>query len=349
MQACATGGEALLADVREDLVDFVDNFDGSESEPTVLPAKLPMLLLNGATGIAVGMATNCPPHNLGEVVDALRALIDNRELSDDELLELVPAPDFPTGGVVMGTYGAKDMHSTGRGTITIRAAAHVEPPSRAGGREAVVVTELPYGVAKNRLLEQIATMVNEKKLEGIAEIRDESSMEGLRIVFEVKRDAEPLVVLNNMYKRSALQNSFAGNLMAVVGQGRMPEQLTCDPPSTRSSTSGRLRGAPLQASARKGGGEAPSRRRSAHRAGPYGRDCCDDPRVQQCLRRTDGIRVVPVWPLDRAGGCHPQHAVTSAHGVGARYARAGGRHSARDGGRAQWPAQRASEAARSVV
>ena len=218
--------EALLADVREDLVDFVDNFDGSESEPTVLPAKLPMLLLNGATGIAVGMATNCPPHNLGEVVDALRAMIDNRELSDDELFKLVPAPDFPTGGVVMGTYGAKLMHSTGRGTITIRAAAHVEPPSRAGGREAVVVTELPYGVAKNRLLEQIATMVNEKKLEGVAEIRDESSMEGLRIVFEVKRDAEPLVVLNNMYKRSALQNSFPGNLMAVVGQGRMPEQLT---------------------------------------------------------------------------------------------------------------------------
>ena len=218
--------EALLADVREDLVDFGDNFDGSEREPSVLPAKLPMLLLNGATGIAVGMATNCPPHNLGETVDALRALLKDRELPDDDLLKLIPAPDFPTGGVAMGTDGARQMYLTGRGSVTIRAAAHVEPPAKAGGREAVVVTELPFTVAKNGLLERIASMVNEKKLDGIANIRDESSMEGLRIVFEVKRDAEPLVVLNNMYKRSSLQHSFAGNLMAVVGNGRMPEQLT---------------------------------------------------------------------------------------------------------------------------
>ena len=218
--------EALLSDVREDVVDFGDNFDGSEVEPQVLPAKLPMLLLNGATGIAVGMATNCPPHNLGEIVDALRALLEDRDLSDERLLELVPAPDFPTGGIVMGKGGAKDMYTTGRGSITIRAAAHVEPPSRAGGREAVVVTELPYGVGKTGMLERVASMVNEKKLEGIAEIRDESSMEGLRIVFEVRRDAEPLVVLNNMYKRSSLQHTFAGNLMAVTGDGRLPKQLT---------------------------------------------------------------------------------------------------------------------------
>jgi DNA gyrase subunit A len=218
--------DALLADVREDIVDFGDNFDGSELEPVVLPAKLPMLLLNGATGIAVGMATNCPPHNLGEVVDALRALIDDRDIPDDRLFELVPAPDFPTGGVIMGTDGARQMYSTGRGSVTIRAKAHCELPRRPGGREAVVVTELPYGVAKNPLLERIALMVNEKKLEGIAHINDESSMEGLRIVFEVKRDAEPLVVLNNMYKRTSLQHTFAGNLMAVVGAGRLPEQLT---------------------------------------------------------------------------------------------------------------------------
>lgn len=218
--------EALLADVGEDLVDFTENFDGSEMEPVVLPAKLPMLLLNGATGIAVGMATNCPPHNPGEIIDALRAMLEDPELPDDELFKLVPCPDFPTGGIVMGTKGAYDMYTTGRGSVTVRAAAHVEPPSSRGGREAVVVTEIPYGIQKNGMLERIATMVNEKKLDGIAEIRDESSMEGLRIVFEIKRDAEPLVVLNNMYKRSSLQHTFAGNLMAVVGAGRMPEQLT---------------------------------------------------------------------------------------------------------------------------
>ena len=159
--------EALLADVAEDTVDFTDNFDGSESEPAVLPAKLPMLLLNGATGIAVGMATNCPPHNLGELVDGLQLLLADRETPDDALYRAIPAPDFPTGGIVMGTGGARSMYDTGRGSVVIRANAHVEPAG--GRREAVVVTELPYGVAKNTLLERIAAMVNEKKLEGIAE------------------------------------------------------------------------------------------------------------------------------------------------------------------------------------
>lgn len=222
----AVAAEALLSDVREDVVDFGDNFDGSEVEPVVLPARLPMLLLNGATGIAVGMATNCPPHNLGEIVDALRALLEDRDLPDEELFRLVPAPDFPTGGIIMGRAGARQMYSTGRGQTIIRAEAHVEPPPRSGGREAVVVTELPYGVSKNSLLERIAAMVNEKKIEGIAEIRDESSMEGIRIVFEIKRDSEPLVVLNRMYKSSNLQYTFSGNLMAVTGDGRMPQQLT---------------------------------------------------------------------------------------------------------------------------
>lgn len=199
----------------EATVDFTDNFDGSELEPIVLPAKLPMLLLNGATGIAVGMATNCPPHNLGELVDALQLLLGDRAVSDEKLFAVVPAPDFPTGGIVMGTSGAQQMYATGRGSIVIRAAAHVEPASRGGGRESVVVTELPYGVAKNRLLENVAALVNEKKLDGIAEIRDESSMEGVRIVFEIKRDSEPVVVLNNMYKRTPLQNSFAGSTLAT--------------------------------------------------------------------------------------------------------------------------------------
>ena len=219
--------EGLLDNVAEDTVDFVDNFDGSEREPSVLPAKLPLLLLNGATGIAVGMATNCPPHNLGEVVKGLQALLADPELSDEELFRCIPAPDFPTGGIVMGTAGARDLYTTGRGSVLVRATAHVEErETRRRSRDAVVVTDLPFGVAKNTLLERIAAMVNEKKLDGIAEIRDESSMQGTRVVFEIKRDADPLVVLNNMYKRSSLQNSFSGNLMAVVGKGRMPEQLT---------------------------------------------------------------------------------------------------------------------------
>ena len=221
--------DSLLADVAEDTVDFLDNFDGSEREPAVLPAKLPMLLLNGATGIAVGMATNCPPHNLGEVVDALRALLADREVSDEALFKLIPAPDFPGGGIVMGLDGARSMYSTGRGSVMVRATAHTELiESRRGGtsKSAVVVTELPYGVAKNALLEKIAALVNERKLDGISEIRDESSLEGMRIVIEIKRDSEPSVVLNNMYKRTSLQHSFPGSLMAVVGSRQMPEQLT---------------------------------------------------------------------------------------------------------------------------
>ena len=220
--------EALLADVAMDTVDYTDNFDGSEREPVVLPAKLPMLLLNGASGIAVGMATNCPPHNLGEVCDALRGLIADPELSDDELFELIPAPDFPTGGEILGRSGAHELYRTGRGSVQLRAKAHTEslPRERGAAREAIVVTELPYATQKNGLLEKVASLVNEKKLEGISDIRDESTMEGLRIIFELKRDAESAVVLNNLYKRTQLQQAFAGNLMAVLGGGRMPELLT---------------------------------------------------------------------------------------------------------------------------
>ena len=181
----ALARDTLLADVALDTVEFADNFDGSEREPTVLPAKLPMLLLNGAAGIAVGMATNCPPHNLGELIDALQALL-NGSPTDEELVSHVIAPDFPSGGVILGLGGARQMYATGRGTIVVRARTHVESltKSRGAAREAIVVTELPYGAAKNALLEKVATLVNEKKLSGVADIRDESSMEGLRIIFE---------------------------------------------------------------------------------------------------------------------------------------------------------------------
>ena len=172
--------EALLADVAMDTVDFADNFDGSEREPTVLPAKLPFLLLNGAQGIAVGMATSIPPHNLGELVDAVQALIAEPALSDDALFELVPGPDFPGGGIILGRSGARKMYATGRGSVPVRARAHVEELSKARGgtRPAVVVSELPYGVSKSALLEKVAGLVNEKKLGGISDIRDESTMEG---------------------------------------------------------------------------------------------------------------------------------------------------------------------------
>lgn len=224
----ALARDALLLDIDQDTVDFADNFDGSEREPQVLPARLPLLLLNGAAGIAVGMATNCPPHNLGEVADALIALIADPDLPDSELFELIKGPDFPTGGIMMGSKGAKDLYSTGRGSVIVRAAAHVEVLHKRKGadRQAIVVTQLPYGCAKNTVLERVASLVNDKKLVGISDIRDESNLKGLRVIFEVRRDADALVVLNHLYKRTELQRSFAGNLMAVLDNGRMPQQLT---------------------------------------------------------------------------------------------------------------------------
>ena len=220
--------EALLADITEDTVDFVDNFDGNEVEPMILPARLPMLLLNGATGIAVGMATNVPPHNLGEIVDALNLLIESRvgagaaiPVSDDALFRAVPGPDFPTGGVILGTSGAKGMYATGHGSVSVRATAAVEviEGRTAGGRPrrctALVVSEVPYQCNKAALLECIAGLVNEKKIEGIADFRDESNREGVRIVIELKKDAVPAVVLNNLFQKTGLQTTFSGKSAAV--------------------------------------------------------------------------------------------------------------------------------------
>jgi hypothetical protein len=181
--------DALLADIGFDTVDFTDNFDASELEPRVLPARVPMLLLNGASGIAVGMATRIPPHNLGELIDAMQAIIDDPEVSDERLLQLLPGPDFPTGGIIMGNAGAKAMYETGQGSVVMRATTVIEalPASRSrSSRQGIVVTELPYGTAKNELLIKIAAMVNAKQLIGISDIRDESSLKGVRVVFEVR-------------------------------------------------------------------------------------------------------------------------------------------------------------------
>ena len=211
----------LLADIEKETVDFGPNYDGSEHEPLILPAKIPNLLINGSSGIAVGMATNIPPHNLNEVVDACLALLANGEMTIDELIDIIPAPDFPTAGIIYGTAGVKEGYRTGRGRVVMRARTHVEDIGK-GDRQALIVDEIPYQVNKARLLERIGELVREKTLEGISEIRDESDKSGMRVVIELKRGEVPDVVLNNLYKMTQLQDSFGINMVALVdGQPRL--------------------------------------------------------------------------------------------------------------------------------
>ncbi|SFO56996.1 DNA gyrase subunit A [Cohaesibacter marisflavi] len=205
----------LLDDLDKDTVDFVDNYDGSESEPAVLPAKFPDLLVNGAGGIAVGMATNIPPHNLGEVIDASVALIDNPSLSPEELMEIVPGPDFPTGGIILGRAGIRSAYATGRGSVMMRSKVDVEEIRK--DRMALIVHEIPYQVNKATMIEKIAEAVRDKRIEGISDIRDESDRQGMRVVIELKRDAVPDVVLNQLYRFSQLQTSFGCNMVALNG------------------------------------------------------------------------------------------------------------------------------------
>ncbi|MEM6433045.1 MAG: DNA gyrase subunit A [Cyanobacteria bacterium P01_D01_bin.115] len=218
--------EALLDEIGEATVDFIDNFDNSQQEPIVLPAQLPVLLLNGSSGIAVGMATNIPPHNLSEVVDGLIALIDRPTLSDESLFELIPGPDFPTGGQIIDRKGIADAYRTGRGSIPVRGITQLEEVRPGRGRQrrtAIIVTELPYQVNKAGWIEKIADLVNNNKLDGIADIRDESDREGMRVVIELKREAQPEVVLNALYRQTPLQNNF-GAIMLALNDGQ-PRQL----------------------------------------------------------------------------------------------------------------------------
>ncbi|MEE8237542.1 MAG: DNA gyrase subunit A, partial [Gammaproteobacteria bacterium] len=194
----------LLSDIDKDTVDFSANYDESEHEPTVLPTRVPNLLVNGSSGIAVGMATNIPPHNLGEVTDACLALLENPELGIGDLIKLVPGPDFPTAGLIHGSQGILSAYHTGRGRIYVRARTHIEPLATAS-REAIVITELPYQVNKARLIEKIAQLVREKRLDGISELRDESDKDGMRVVIELRRGELSDVVLNNLYKQTQLQ------------------------------------------------------------------------------------------------------------------------------------------------
>ncbi|MGF6767170.1 DNA gyrase subunit A [Paraburkholderia sp. GAS33] len=223
-------GHELLADIDKETVDFTPNYDGSENEPAILPARIPNLLINGSSGIAVGMATNIPPHNLNEIVDACQHLLKNPEASIDELIEIVPAPDFPTAGIIYGVAGVRDGYHTGRGRVVMRALTHFEEIDR-GQRMSIIVDELPYQVNKRSLLERIAELVNEKKLEGISDIRDESDKSGMRVVIELKRGEVPEVILNNLYKATQLQDTFGMNMVALVdGQPKLlnlKEMLSC--------------------------------------------------------------------------------------------------------------------------
>jgi DNA gyrase subunit A len=211
----------MLADIDKETVDFAPNYDGSENEPTVLPTRLPNLLVNGSAGIAVGMATNIPPHNLNEVVDACLHLLKNPEASVDELMEIVPAPDFPTAGIIYGLNGVREGYRTGRGKVVMRAKCHFEDIDR-GQRQAIIVDEIPYQVNKKTLLERMAELVHEKKLEGISHIQDESDKSGMRVVIELKRGEVPEVVLNNLYKQTQLQDTFGINMVALIdGQPKL--------------------------------------------------------------------------------------------------------------------------------
>ncbi|CAM3783995.1 DNA gyrase subunit A [Bordetella sputigena] len=211
----------LLADIDQETVDFGPNYDGSEKEPLLLPSRLPNLLVNGSSGIAVGMATNIPPHNLQEVIDGCLYCLRNPECTVDELIELIPAPDFPTGGIIYGLSGVREGYRTGRGRVVMRAKTHIEDMEK-GNRQAIVVDAIPFQVNKKTLQERIAELVNEKKIEGISDIRDESDKDGMRLVIELKRGEVPEVVLNNLYKNTQLQDTFGMNLVALVdGQPRL--------------------------------------------------------------------------------------------------------------------------------
>ncbi|MDX1716741.1 MAG: DNA gyrase subunit A, partial [Anderseniella sp.] len=214
--------EALLDDIDKDTVDFQENYDGTESEPSVLPARFPNLLVNGAGGIAVGMATNIPPHNLGEVVDAAIAVMENPAISFEELHGIVPGPDFPTGGIILGRSGIRSAQETGRGSVVMRGKVSIEEIRK--DREAIIVHEIPYQVNKASMIEKIAELVRDKRIEGISDIRDESDRQGMRVVIEIRKDAVADVVLNQLYKFSQLQTSFGVNSVALTG-GR-PEMMT---------------------------------------------------------------------------------------------------------------------------
>ncbi|MCV2502666.1 MAG: DNA gyrase subunit A [Neisseriaceae bacterium] len=208
--------QEILADLDKETVDFIPNYDNNEKEPVVLPSKIPVLLVNGSSGIAVGMATNIPPHNISEVINGCLAVLDNEDISVDELIDIIPAPDFPTGATIYGISGVREGYRTGRGRVVIRGKAHIEPLHKAGDREAIVIDEIPYQVNKAKLVEKIGVLVREKSIEGVSDLRDESDKSGIRIVVELKRNENAEVILNQLYKLTQLQDTFGINMIALV-------------------------------------------------------------------------------------------------------------------------------------
>ena len=204
----------MLRDIDKETVDFEPNFDGEEEEPTVLPSRFPNLLVNGSNGIAVGMATSIPPHNLGEVIDACVKMIEDDECTVEDLIKIIKGPDFPTGGIIMGKSGAKEAYRTGQGKVIIRSKCEIEETNR--GKHQIVVSEIPYQVNKARMIERMADLVKDKKLDGISDIRDETNREGIRVVIELKRDVNPQIMLNKLYKHTQLQESYSMILLAIV-------------------------------------------------------------------------------------------------------------------------------------
>ena len=285
---CRLGRPAMemLEDIDKDTVDFQANYDGNEKEPVVLPARFPNLLVNGAGGIAVGMATNIPPHNLGEVIDACIALIENPDLGIDELMGIIPGPDFPTGGIILGRAGIRSAYHLGRGSIVMRGKVEIE--TSRGDRETIVVSEIPYQVNKATMVERIGELWRDKKIDGISALRDESDREGYRVVIEIKRDAMAEVVLNQLYRYTPLQSTFGANVVALDG-GR-PLVMTPQGPAHVLHRLPRGGDFPAhQISARQGARPRPHSRRARHRGGQYRRGDQADPRLERRQRGARGV------------------------------------------------------------
>ena len=294
---------SLLDDLDKNTVDFRPNYDDSRQEPTVLPAKFPNLLVNGAGGIAVGMATNIPPHNLGEVIDATIALIDNPRLGLAELMAIMPGPDFPTGGIILGRSGIRAAYETGRGSVIMRGKVAFETTKRE--REAIIVSEVPFQVNKAGMVEKIAELVRDKRIEGIADIRDESDRDGIRVVIELKRDAVPDVVLNQLYRFTPLQTNFGVNIVALNG-GRPGDARAHGHPHELHRLPRGSREPADEVPAEQGARAGARPRRPRDRGRQYRRGHRADPRR---ARPADGARAVDGAQLAgaRHRAAHPAH------------------------------------------
>ena len=306
----------LLDDIERNTVDFQPNFDNQREEPTVLPSRFPNLLINGSSGIAVGMSTNVPPHNLAEIAAGVRQLVVDPDCSVDDLMRHVPGPDFPTGGFVVGREGIGKMYHEGRGRVVMR--ARVEKEGRRGGKEQLVVTELPYAVNKTRVIEQIVALAKKGKAEDVSDIRDETDRDGIRLVVELKRGAEAADVLQLLYRGTSLQTTFGAHLLALdEGQPRefdlkqIPRALPGSPPRRHPATE--------PARPREGRGRASHRRGTARRARAHRRGHRDHPGLAG-PRRSVGATPGSIWPQRSPGGRDLEHAAGQAHGSRARAA-----------------------------